>query len=133
MRLTIYDQSNTQARPHCNEEWAISIGMVDGIFNLSSGLRKGLKLKADDKVLLACDEQGNWFIAFCDEPSGFTLRIGNHTRKYPNLVFSCKTIGRKICEEVGASVSAKFLVSHKAVNIDGRIYYQIMTKRPLRK
>lgn len=133
MNLTIYDTSNTQAKPHFNLEWAVAAERMNGLFYLSSGLRKGLNLQAGMHAFLAQDEKGNWFMTFGDDLRGFLLRIGNPNRQYPNMVFNCKVIAKKICDEVGAPVSAKFLVSYKPVNIDGLDYYQILTKRPLRK
>lgn len=133
MKLTIYDTSNTQSKPHYNLEWTVGVERYNGIFYLSSGLRKGLNLEHGIHAFLARDEKGDWFISFNDDWRGFLCRIGNPNRKYPNLLFSCRTIARKICDEVGAPVSAKLLVSHKAVNISGLDYYQLLTKRPLRK
>lgn len=133
MKITVYDTSNTQAKPHFNLEWTIAVERMNGIFYLSSGLRKGLQLKAGDHAFLAQAENGDWLVSFNDDWRGFLCRIGNPNRKYPNLLFSCKTLARKICDEVGALGSAKFLVSHKPTTIDGMVYYQILTKSPLRR
>jgi len=60
MKLTVYDTSNTQAKPHFNLEWTISVERMNGIFYLSSGFRKGLQLKAGDHAFLAQTESGDW-------------------------------------------------------------------------
>lgn len=133
MKLIVYDVSNTKPKLHRNTEWAISIYRFDGVFNLSSGIIKGLNLQAGQKVLLASDEDNNWYIRFCDETNGFTLRIRNKMRKYSNLVFSCKEIGKKLCDYTNSSISVRFLISHKAVSMNGKVFYKIITRSPIRK
>lgn len=133
MKLTVYDISNTKAKPHLNDEWALTVNRQEGAFYLSLGLTLGLGVDCQSKALLAIDEEkASWYVSFSGGEYGFPVRC-HKLRKHPCYKFSCKTMATRLCDETkDVFISAKFLVSRRLIKVDGIEYHQIITKKPLK-
>jgi hypothetical protein len=100
---------------------------TDGVFSFSVALTELMGLKADDKVLIAQDEEKplDWYILKHEE--GFILRHPGKEKK--GVSFSNKRLRKIILEAVlFEDKTCSFLVAKEPTEIDGVKYWAIITK-----
>ena len=140
MELKIYRAQAPGGRLMANLRY-ISLHRNGGQIFLSARLCVELDMTTDHRLLIARDgESGRWYMSFGEAkscPGGIRLRKSGKTAearaRTRALTASNREAGEDILDDVGADNSAVFLVDMKPKEQDGLKWYQILTKRPVRK
>ena len=119
----------------------VSVHRNGGRVYLSPRLCEELDVMTGHRLLLAQDgERGGWYMAFGDSEGfdgGVRLRKNAKTpearERTRALTGGNRQAAGKILDEVDADRSAVFLVDLRPKEQDGMKWYQILTRRPVRK
>lgn len=125
MKLTIYNKENCGIAP--KHECTLRVAKR-GECMFSATALKLIGLQNGDKVNLA-NEEGtkNWYITKVKNDSGFEIRrLSSTAYGFRNKVFSVLMLKSLKLED-----SASFLICKEPINIDGTLYYQLITTRPI--
>lgn len=133
MQLTIYDNTcNTHGTRSSHR--AINVNRAGQII-ISVIFAKEQKIREGMTVFIAKDTEtrnGGWFIRFEQGGDGMTIHRQKANRGEAPWRFACKAVALQLIEETGATRGCTLLVGRKAVNIEGRKWFPILTSCPLR-
>lgn len=140
MNLTIYDkpwshlaqEKQTQRSSEC----ALRVNKKDGVVFFTHIAIFSLDA-IDKRMAFAYEEEaGEWYVSVGD--TGYKVRMylsgGKQTKhRYPCYSIKSHPLTRKLSETVDDDfISVKFLISRRPIVIDGKVWYKILTKHPLK-
>jgi hypothetical protein len=128
MRLFIYNKENTVSIGTRNGERTIRINRTNGVIYISKVLMNALKLKENEKLLFANDEDSpkDWYLCKTNDENGFVLKNDKTGIRFTN-----KYLSAKILDSVKIESNATFLVAKEPVNNNGVLYFKIITSSPV--
>lgn len=131
MALKVYAKERTNNHPPT--QWLVNVNRKSGVFHLNNLIADDLQLCKGYKGIVAYDDEAkDWYIAFGNVLSGFSLRILSNKDYKARLCFAGRNAAHTILNEVKAEKSATFVVSKRPKVIDGQNWYRILTKKPKR-
>ena len=128
MKLIIYNKENSLSTSMRTGERTIGFNRKAGMIYLSRVLAAQIDLKEEDKIILANDEEDKkaWYFSKTTEESGFSLKNNKGGIRLTN-----KLLASKVLDSVKIDSNATFLVSKEATEVDGLVFYRIITSGPL--
>lgn len=111
-----------------------------GNLSITTALVSDMCLEDGDMVSLANDEDDSrkWYL--CRVDNGFPVRIDRAPRKTnkprtEEVCFGARFHSRWLCNKLldcaGVEGPATFMIAKKATELDGRVYYRIITSDPI--
>lgn len=134
MKLKTFDRSNSYGAR--SSEPTISL-MKNGAISFSRGATKMIGLEVAGKVQFHQDEESpsDWYISKSDDVDGFDIR-GKSENKNPYFMIASSFIVNKIKAQIGldsVDTPIKMKILRKPTEVDGVVYWCIVTKAPIYK
>lgn len=115
-------------------QWLVNVNLRTGCFYLNNLVADDMGLKIGQYAVVAEDEDSkNWLISFDNKENGYILKILSNHGYRSRLCFSCRRAATALIEAVKAQKAATFLISRKPVEIEGKMWFKILHKQPIRK
>lgn len=115
-------------------QWLVNVNLKSGQFFLNNLIADDLGLNRDCFVIVAYDEDAKgWFVTF-DAEKGTSYALKYLSNKgYPvRYCFSNRKAATQILNEVKALKAATFLISRRSIVAEGKKWYRILHKQPIR-
>lgn len=129
MRLFIYNKENTISTSTRGGERTIRINRTNGVIYISRILADVLKLKDNERVVFANDEDSpkDWYLGKTNDENGFLVR-----NEKTGVRLISKSLCAKILDSVKIQSNATFLVANKPINDNEIEYFIIIVSSPLK-
>lgn len=124
MKLFIYNKENSIATTAKGGNRTVRINRSNGVIYLSRMLAKSLSFRGGEKMIIANDEDNpkDWYLGKTNNENGFDLRDDKGGVRFIN-----KCLALKILDSAKVEANSTFLVAKEPINIDGVLYYKIIT------
>lgn len=129
MRLFIYNKENTISTYTRGGERTIRINRTNGVVYFSRILADMLKLKDNERVVFANDEDNpkDWYLSKTNDENGFLVK-----NEKTGVRFISTSLCNKILDSVKIQSNATFLVANKPINDNGATFFKIIVSNPLK-
>ena len=137
MNLQIFDKYTSKPTRQDAMQRTIAIYKSNGSLSFSSLAASELELTLKHRILIAkdTDTKNQWFISVSEEyENGIKLREkknGGMCKDVVTFACSCRQVVDAMLQDVKAEKNALFMLGKKAKEIDGKLWYQIVSK-PIR-
>lgn len=129
MKFKIYDASVLNKKRNVPAQLGISC--VSGCCRINSAARSMVALKPADRIVFVQneDEPTDWYFRKATEKEdGYMLRDYNGKAKVDTLLFNSAKLVSVICDSLGfKGNSTKCNISNEPIEIDGQVYWQLIT------
>ena len=140
MNIMIYNREKSLKSITKEGQRSIRIDRL-GNMSVTTALVYEMQLTDGDTVSLANDEDDpkKWYL--CKAADGFPVRIDRVPRRNNKprsegevcygAKFNSRWLGRKILDCAGVEGPATFMISPRTIELDGNVYYRIITVNPI--
>lgn len=140
MNIMIYNREKSLKSVTKEGQRSIRIDRL-GNMSVTTALVYEMQLTEGDTVSLANDEDDpkEWYL--CKTADGFPVRLDRVPRRNNKprsegevcygAKFNSRWLGRKILDCAGVEGPATFMISPRTIELDGNVYYRIITVNPI--
>lgn len=132
--MTLKTYSRDKIKRSQPTQWLVNVNLKTGRFFLNNLIADDLGLGRDNYAVVAYDEESqSWLVTFdADEKEGYILQyLANHEYRV-RYQFTGRKAATAIINAVKAQRAATFLIGRRPLVVDGKKWYRILHKQPIR-